>query len=207
MDLPMDQNTYLWNCWRDFLWSKFCGIVPICSCATSWSFAHLGNMGLPMDAHLTHIGLPMGWNAYFLNIRVDFLHLKFCELSRPLIIKCRTWPIYTIYRLAHGPSNGLIWNCNSCKIFEPNDGLSTVWSMGWRVLLFSEHLVTLSHCIAPDQWNKRRIWKHAHLVSPLTHWGRDKMAAISHTTFSSAFSWMKMCEFRVNFLWSLFLRV
>ena len=25
----------------------------------------------------------------------------------------------------------------------------------------------------------------------LTHWGRDKMAAISQTTFSSAFSWMK----------------
>ena len=25
-----------------------------------------------------------------------------------------------------------------------------------------------------------------------THWGRDKIAAISQTTFSSAFSWMKM---------------
>ena len=29
----------------------------------------------------------------------------------------------------------------------------------------------------------------------LTHWGRDKMAAIFLTTFSSAFSWMKMFEF------------
>ena len=26
----------------------------------------------------------------------------------------------------------------------------------------------------------------------LTHWGRDKMTAISQTTFSNAFSWMKM---------------
>ena len=26
----------------------------------------------------------------------------------------------------------------------------------------------------------------------LTHWGQDKMAAISQTTFSNAFSWMKM---------------
>ena len=37
-----------------------------------------------------------------------------------------------------------------------------------------------------------------------THRGRDKMAAISHTTFSKAFSWMKMYEFRLRFHWSLF---
>ena len=41
----------------------------------------------------------------------------------------------------------------------------------------------------------------------LTHWGRDKMDAISQTTRSSAFSWMKMFEFRLRFHWSLFLRV
>ena len=41
----------------------------------------------------------------------------------------------------------------------------------------------------------------------LTHWGRDKMNAISQTTFSNAFSWMKSFEFRLNFHWSLFLRV
>ena len=41
----------------------------------------------------------------------------------------------------------------------------------------------------------------------LTHWGRDKMAAIFQTTFSSAFSWMKMFEFRLIFHWSLFPRV
>ena len=41
----------------------------------------------------------------------------------------------------------------------------------------------------------------------LTHWGRDQMAAISQTTLSIAFSWMKMLEFRLNFHWSLFLRV
>ena len=29
----------------------------------------------------------------------------------------------------------------------------------------------------------------------LTHWGRDKMDTISQTTFSSAFSWMKIFEF------------
>ena len=34
-----------------------------------------------------------------------------------------------------------------------------------------------------------------------------KMAAISQTMFSNAFSWMKMFEFCLRFRWSLFLRV
>ena len=41
----------------------------------------------------------------------------------------------------------------------------------------------------------------------LTHWGRDKIDAISQTTFSTAFSWMKIFEFRLKFHWSLFPRV
>ena len=41
----------------------------------------------------------------------------------------------------------------------------------------------------------------------LTHWGRDKMAAISQTMFSNAISWMKMCELRLKFHWSFFLGV
>ena len=41
----------------------------------------------------------------------------------------------------------------------------------------------------------------------LTHWGRERMAAISHTTFLNAFSWMKIYEFRLKFHWSLFPRV
>ena len=39
----------------------------------------------------------------------------------------------------------------------------------------------------------------------LTHRGRDKIANISLTTFSKAFSCMKMYEFRLRFHWSLFL--
>ena len=34
----------------------------------------------------------------------------------------------------------------------------------------------------------------------ITHWGRDKIAAISQTTLSNSFSWMKMLEFRLKFL-------
>ena len=49
------------------------------------------------------------------------------------------------------------------------------------------------------------------MVSPnnaiLKHWGRDKMAAIFQTTFSIAFSWIKMYEFRIRFHWNSFLSV
>ena len=41
----------------------------------------------------------------------------------------------------------------------------------------------------------------------LTHWGRDTMDTISQMTFTNAFSWMKMFEFRFKFHRSLFLRV
>ena len=43
--------------------------------------------------------------------------------------------------------------------------------------------------------------------SQLTHRDRDKMDAISQTTFSSAFSLMKMFEFRLKCYWNMFLRV
>ena len=49
-------------------------------------------------------------------------------------------------------------------------------------------------------------WTTCRVNSLLTHWGRDKMAAIFQTTFSNAFSRMKMCEFRLRFHWILFLR-
>ena len=41
----------------------------------------------------------------------------------------------------------------------------------------------------------------------LTHWGRDKMDAISQTTFSRAFSSMKIVVFWLNFHWNMFARV
>ena len=40
-----------------------------------------------------------------------------------------------------------------------------------------------------------------------THWGQDKMDAISQTTSLNAFSGMEMYEFQLRFHWSLFLSV
>ena len=46
-----------------------------------------------------------------------------------------------------------------------------------------------------------------HTTSYLTHITLDNIAAISQTTFSNAFSSMKMGEFRFKFYWNLLLRV
>ena len=58
--------------------------------------------------------------------------------------------------------------------------------------------------------NTRSIMRHVTLAAInwttllvhhlLTHWGRDKMAAISQTTLSNHFSLMKMFEFRLRFV-------
>ena len=38
----------------------------------------------------------------------------------------------------------------------------------------------------------------------LTHWGRDRMADVSQTTFPNAFSWMKSVVILFEFHWGLF---
>ena len=80
-----------------------------------------------------------------------------------------------------------------------------IWNMS--VILF------LSQCLSfpLQQWvmaQKEVIWQQQKIYqAKLTHWGRDKIAAISQTTFSNAFSnAIKMYEFRLRFHWSLFLR-
>ena len=45
------------------------------------------------------------------------------------------------------------------------------------------------------------------MVSILNTLNRDKLAAILQTTFSNTFSSMKKCEFRLEFDWSLSLRI
>ena len=62
--------------------------------------------------------------------------------------------------------------------------------------------------IEPKQQKNQNATKcKFHGMNCLTHWGRDKMAAIFQTIFSNAFSWMKMYKFRLRFHWSLFPRV
>ena len=71
----------------------------------------------------------------------------------------------------------------------PGNGFDITWNKCWTKSM-SPYGVTRPH------------WVH-----PLTHWGRDKMDAISQTTFSRAFSAMKIAAFWLNFHWNMFARV
>ena len=55
--------------------------------------------------------------------------------------------------------------------------------------------------------NTKNSWTHASTNLLGTHWGLEKMANVLHTTFSNAFSRMKMlvCWFKIK--WSLYLRI
>ena len=77
----------------------------------------------------------------------------------------------------------------------------------WHNFVGAFNYLVMNHChcarwqtfISPiEDQQKGSLW---------THWGRDKMDAISQTTVLDAFSWMKMYELRLKFDWTLFLRV
>ena len=65
--------------------------------------------------------------------------------------------------------------------------------------------VYVSECHKIGHFSKWQRYKTTHNIVP--HSPPDKMAAISQTTFLSAFSWMKFSAFWLKFQWSLFLRV
>ena len=56
-------------------------------------------------------------------------------------------------------------------------------------------------------WTRSTLEWLKYIFLSSTHWGQDKMAVIFQTTFSTAFPWMEMFEFRLKFHWNLFLRV
>ena len=67
------------------------------------------------------------------------------------------------------------------------------------------------HIFAKEKRRVNSFSPHNRLVmsaayeAALTHWVRDKIAAISQTTFYIAFSWMKIYAFRLRFHWGLLL--
>ena len=84
------------------------------------------------------------------------------------------------------------------------DLLSSIYLTFHLVQYYS---LALSSCMAVAWPFMFHVSPYTSYIIVLTHWSRGKMDAISQTTFWSAFSWMKMFEFRWKFHWSLFLKV
>ena len=59
-----------------------------------------------------------------------------------------------------------------------------------------------------DRWSTNQCFiPNTDSILSLSHHPQDKTAAISHATYSEAFSWMKSFVFWFRFHWRLFLRV
>ena len=93
---------------------------------------------------------------------------------------------------------------------HPSDSYAMWWHRFGPTLVQIMFCCLTASCLYLNQWwltIYEILWYSSNGNAYLTHWGREKMDAISQTTFSNAFSWMKMLEYRLKFHWSLFLRV
>ena len=110
------------------------------------------------------------------------------------------------------------------SLLHENGGATSFWRnddviIALCVRYFSNHRLLYYHRVFHSYWYLKSISCRLTsmyscivitlipLIFLLTHWGRDKMAAIFQTTFSNGFLWIKIHEFRLTFHWSLFLRL
>ena len=81
-----------------------------------------------------------------------------------------------------------------------SSGLSVLMQVCWSCEIYT--LGTL--ILGANKANTGKWHLQLHFLecqgSILTHWDRDKMAAIFQTTVSNGFSWMKIYEFRLSFI-------
>ena len=136
-----------------------------------------------------------GWNLGVL-IYHFWWHLRWTQA----IGKMNEWKVTTLLQLRWKMTQiCCVWKIFGVKV----DRLTNccvkiyVWTITlkhWhQVMIIISLWIRFNSRILLDQWD----WL-------LTHWGRDKMAAIFQTTIANAFSWMKMYEFRLRFHWILF---
>ena len=89
-----------------------------------------------------------------------------------------------------------------CAHYRYNSRTKAEWSS--KPILSHAKSLLFMHCHMRDNRVHNGFgW----LCEHFTHWDRDKMAVIFQTTFSNAFFWMKMNEFRLRFHWNLLPRV
>ena len=112
--------------------------------------------------------------------------------------------------ILHTSLHGLWQNIDTNFDSQKNIPYLTLTGVPWDVFQedFSENICYNSTVLyfINNTANSCNVTGETHMWH-LTHWGRDKMAALSQTTLSNAFSWMKMFEFRLKLHWSLSLRV
>ena len=140
------------------------------------------------------------WRAVFIWLDIRFIVFRTCNFHNFFFISILlSWALFPLSQTNNTLTfHGVTSTFNISKhvtIYVVKIGLR------WQVLPFVNFQIT--HPNNPLKYNAVNHFG----TFLLTHWGRDKMDAISQTTFSSAFCSMKMFEFWIKFHWSSFLRV
>ena len=134
------------------------------------------------------------WNAWpyrnqpvTFHLRVASCVVESCDKNSCVCFICGTK--HFAWLLSFGLICSFVLRVSDCQFTE------VWWRLYTLVLLFGDNTITTA------------LIKSRHFTTErLTHWGRDKMVAIFQT-FSNAFSWMKIYEFRLSFHLRLFPRV
>ena len=107
-------------------------------------------------------------------------------------------------------------SCNTQIQFTVNTTVPSLLVITWKIFLLTKPSYGILKCIClGPKWYATMInWcvelfyegtENKSLINSLRP--SDAITAFSQTTFSSAFSWMKILEFWLIFHWNLFLRV
>ena len=118
-----------------------------------------------------------------------------------------SWPIDAIWQHRSGSTLAQVM---AWCLMAPSHYLNQCWFIISEVLWHSpggNFMLKIPILNMSLKITNLRLQPHIPGTNELTHWGRDKMAAIFQTTFSNAFSWMKIHEFPLRFHWNLFPRV
>ena len=110
------------------------------------------------------------------------------------------------YRTIIGSDNGLSPGGRQAIIWT-NAGISSIGLQGTHCNKISIKIHTFSFKKIHLKRSSVKWQPFCLSLNVLTHWGRDKMDAITQMTFSLAFSSMKMVVFWSNFHWNMFARV
>ena len=121
----------------------------------------------------------------FLNIQACSFHVVWNRgCTQSLVVSCKYWVVLLVYTRVSGYSQVILLE------------ICPHWFSEW--LGDKQAIIT---CSIDDEVLNQWCCQGTTLKEPLTHWGRDKMAAISQTTLSNAFSWKKI--FRISIKVSL----
>ena len=128
----------------------------------------------------------------------NLFHLNFCTYKNILTFSTTLISVSWLC-MFHQPKTNFTKKQSMIQWYKTNFDWKAKLHHSWNItffIWFMELYFLIEFCFVLIECEKS-----------LTHWGREKMAAILLTTFLNTFSSMEIFEFWLKFHWNLFLRV